>query len=197
MWTRIWNGVRRRLWPLCYVRVNDFVDRLDLARFDSSQFPPPQGLQIRRFDASTDRSIAESFSPQLFADFCHRAETAEGWILWDGIQACGYVWCTDRPRQNEGEPPFLYAVNPAADAVYLFDMQVLPVMRGRGAAGALLAAALEFAKARGKTSAVATRGNWNVKIHRVLQRLGFQVVGQLHYQRVLGWSRSDTRALYA
>ena len=155
---------------------------LDTLRND----PPPAGVEIRRFSGPDWSALGEIANERTRARF--RRAAARGricFVAWRGEHPIGYVWMSERT-----EPDLeLYPLPLPPDAVYGWDVFVIPAERGRRIGPALVSARMQYAREQGFRSSWRVIAPDNTASFRAVQKTSredIRVLGELWYVRVLG-----------
>lgn len=159
---------------------------------ESLRLPPiPSGVTIRELTLDdlpemrgvlTQRKLAKS--RELF----ERGRICLG--AWLHGALCGYTWISTR---MEADAEF-YTLDLPADAVYMWDLFVLPAVRGAGIGSALVGARLEHARALGYKKAwrmVSPSNRPSMRTFHKSAQGGFTLIGEMRSIKIL--SRAYTR----
>lgn len=203
------HRVLRRACRCFYHRSVDCIYCVDLTRNPPEDEPPrpdrPKPLSRRRRSALERRyglrfKKAESGEVAAIArdardldreEVAKRLEECEGFLFYENDRLGGWFWVTDRPRPCEGARPFKYPVDPPPGCFYAFDGFVLPHARGHGGLHLLYMHVIDQLRERGARALFFTCWQTNRNMRRMAERVGFEHVGTLTYERVLFWTRRD------
>lgn len=132
---------------------------------------------------------------ELFEEFKRRAASAVGVLhLVDGKLAT-YLWVTDKSMDNEGVEPFTHRVDLKCGETYVFDAFTYPEYRNTRAFYKLSLGLLQHLKKSGYKAVFIIFDSKNPSWINFYARLGFELVGNLSFRRVLGFASSDTSVI--
>jgi len=147
------------------------------------------GLSCREIGEADIARVAACFGADRTRNFGHRLRASKGFMVCEGSEPAGYLWCCRSVQEKEGFPPFYYAVRPKSDAVYITDFYVKPEKRGNGVGSGLLRHALSETAGSDATEAFLVFDTRSPAMRAITSKLGFRVVGKLSYRRYL-WHES-------
>ena len=168
----VWFEVRRRTLDRLWTHSDGLVIEVDLPENPPPE--PPLGIVVTRFTGPDWSRLGGLTSERLHPRLAAAAAAGRHcFVAWRGLRAVGYTWASSAlERRHEG-----FVLPLPADAVYLWQTQVLPPERSRGVGAAVVRAAAHAARAAGArgwsaqtTPSCSRTGKRSRRARRPLQR---------------------------
>jgi GNAT superfamily N-acetyltransferase len=184
----VWFEVRRRTLDRLWVHSDGLVIEIDLP--DGPLPPPPLGIVVTRFTGPDWSRLGELTSERLHPRLAEAAAAGRHcYVAWRGMRAVGYTWASPAlERRHEG-----FVLPLPADAVYLWQTQVVASERSRGVGAAVVRAAAHAARAAGARRAwmvIHPANRSSLRVAAAVNRTGCRVLGTVRRVQLLSSARS-------
>jgi GNAT superfamily N-acetyltransferase len=183
--------ILRKIGKLFYRNVSD--DLAVLRRQDWKEREPflPKGLRIEKLNAGGVEELRPALGRKTTDDFLERLEASDGYAIFEDNALCGWIWGSASLRPREGVPPLVYPIQPPPRGYYLYDLFVFPEHRKMRTVTAPIRHLVEEAWKAGMELIILSHHDKNAVIRKTTERMGFVIIGNLSYRRILCFVTKD------
>ena len=189
------NKILLKISSLFYKKIVDKIAVIDLEPGIYSITPTNKSLRFKEIFLN-DIELLESILKNKATIFENRLQKATGHLIFETFEEpAGFGWFSDKIQYTEGVCPFTYTINPKKGYLYFFDGYIFPDKRGRNLHLELLKHRVNEAHKLGYKKVFLTFNKRNIAIEKHISSMGFKIVGEIYYKRILFFATQNITAL--